>query len=380
MQRLKANRQADAFTMVEMLVVIAIIGILAALLLPALTGGKQRAKRIVCESQLREIGIAFQSFAHDHNSKFPMQVSTNDSGSLEFAQYGNLMSGQFYFGYRNFQPLADILQNPTILVCPADTRLAATSFATLQNTNISYFVGVNAEYDQPMSILAGDGNLAASSTMVHGTAGGRLTWNRALHGYKGNVLFADDHVEEWSDNGGSTLGSRADLILPTVGGSGSGPASGQFGAANRGGGSVNPGATPNRPAGQESAAANPSDGSPASQPGAGSKILDQHRDRTWRAAGQSQLEISNSIVDAVPDATNPADAKVASPKDDNSTMSPTNRKVARVLGDFLGGTYFLILLLMLLYAAYRVWRWQQDPIRKRRVKMEQRRARSDSES
>jgi type II secretory pathway pseudopilin PulG len=366
--------------MVEMLVVIAIIGILAALLLPALTGGKQRAKRIVCESQLREIGIGFQSFAHDHNSKFPMQVSTNDNGSLEFVRNGNLINGQFYFGYRNFQSLADILQNPTILVCPADTRLPATNFATLQNTNISYFVGVNAEYDQPMSILAGDGNLAASSTMVHGTAGGRLTWNRALHVYKGNVLFADDHVEEWSDNGGSTLGSRTDLVLPTVGGSSSAPSTGQFGTASRGGGGANSAMTMNRAAGSESAAANPPNGVPASQPGPGSKVSDNHGDRNWRGGGQSQLEISNSIGDTTPVATNPADAKITSPKDDNSTMSPTNRKVARVLRDFLGGTYFLILLLVLLYSAYRVWRWQQDPVRKRRLKMEQRRARSDAES
>src|SRR5215469_14418041 len=79
----KSNQRANGFTLVEMLVVISIIALLAALLLPALNGGKQRAKRIVCESQLRQIGIAFQSFSHDHNSKFPMEVSTNDGGSME---------------------------------------------------------------------------------------------------------------------------------------------------------------------------------------------------------------------------------------------------------------------------------------------------------
>ena len=82
------------------------------------------------------------------------QVTASDGGSLEFAQNGYLVTGQFYFGFRHFQPLAGILETPKILVCPADTRLAATNFGTLQNFNISYFVGVNAEYAQPMSILA----------------------------------------------------------------------------------------------------------------------------------------------------------------------------------------------------------------------------------
>src|SRR5580704_5155497 len=112
-------RQTGGFTMVEMLVVIAIISILAALLLPGLIGSKKRAKRIVCESQLQQIGIAFQSFAHDHNSKFPMQVSTNDGGSLEFVQNSYVINGPFYFGYQNFQTLAGFLQNPDVLVCPA---------------------------------------------------------------------------------------------------------------------------------------------------------------------------------------------------------------------------------------------------------------------
>ncbi|MBW8865539.1 MAG: prepilin-type N-terminal cleavage/methylation domain-containing protein, partial [Verrucomicrobia bacterium] len=216
----KSHHHAKGFTLVELLVVIAIIAILAALLLPALSASQMRARRIMCESNLHQVGIAFQSFAHDHNSKFPMAVPAGDGGSREFVENGYLMDGDFYFTYRHFQALAGTLENPKVLTCPADTRLPAGNFDALQNTNISYFVGVDADYSKPMSILAGDGNLIGAGTLLREAVGAKLQWTAAQHRFKGNVLFSDGHVEEWSSTAGGELTVSANLARPTINPSG----------------------------------------------------------------------------------------------------------------------------------------------------------------
>src|SRR5262245_58657948 len=62
--------QRRGFTVIELLVAIAIIGILIALLLPAVQAAREAANRVSCENNLRQLVIAAQNF-HDVHRKFP---------------------------------------------------------------------------------------------------------------------------------------------------------------------------------------------------------------------------------------------------------------------------------------------------------------------
>lgn len=71
----RAFARVRAFTLIEMLVVIAIIGILTAILLPVFLGVRERARRTTCLSNIRQIDLALTAYTQDYEGFFPPVVT-----------------------------------------------------------------------------------------------------------------------------------------------------------------------------------------------------------------------------------------------------------------------------------------------------------------
>lgn len=186
----KARKQ-EGMTLIELMVVIALIALLAGLYLPAINRTKAKGVQVKCLGNLRQIGLAYRLFADDHKNSYPMEISLFEGGTRDFVTSGNTA--------KHFQVLSNYLDKTKLLVCPADKLLPADSWPTLLNTNVSYFAGLDANYGNATHFLAGDRNiavdLAGNSSIVWLNVGEQVSWTQEMHQGEGNVLFADNHVE-----------------------------------------------------------------------------------------------------------------------------------------------------------------------------------------
>ena len=228
MKTLSAKAKISGLTLIEVLVVIIMIAVLVAMLFPA-GGGRRKGQRINCKFNLKQVDESFVAWSQTHEEKLPMQVSTNKGGTLEFLQSGSacvhllaLTNSGLMFEHRNivtyskdgkdFQSINSFTNYGVelkSLVCPSDERSSwpyKHSISEIVETNISYFVGIDATLDNPKSILAGDRNLQmdkvpAKSGLLTLTKTSSLGWMNGLHftnsisGSGGNILFADGHVD-----------------------------------------------------------------------------------------------------------------------------------------------------------------------------------------
>ena len=71
-------RSPAAFTLIELLIVIAIIGILAGIMLPALARAREHANMISCTNNLHELAAALQMYAQDSDGFFPVEKSVKN--------------------------------------------------------------------------------------------------------------------------------------------------------------------------------------------------------------------------------------------------------------------------------------------------------------
>ena len=193
-------KKSRGFTLIELLVVIAIIAILAGMLLPALQQARERARRINCASNLKQIGTAMKLYSSSFNDKLPGGPARQ--GGLS---NGTLTDGN---GWKGLEILRsnDFLTDYAVFICPSSTTSAGTGTTALTYGGSSAASDANASYGFVGGMIEGDSSVygradSAISADLTGAASIGSNNDNPNHTGFGNILYQGGHVTGHTGNG-----------------------------------------------------------------------------------------------------------------------------------------------------------------------------------
>jgi len=232
------HKTRSAFTLLELLVVVAIIAILAAILFPVFARARENARRTSCQSNLKQIGLAWIQYSQDYDEKimrFSNGVSSSSATVAAPAVYwwGSWDGATFRGSGGLLQPY---MKSDQVRVCPSFTAPPANAYegstgyaynvATLSPTDYlpdppytgtPRAASLAAISDTAQTVAFADaaqinmaGALAPSTYLSAPSATYPFPNFHARHLETGNVLFCDGHVKALHPNyGGSSAAQLA---------------------------------------------------------------------------------------------------------------------------------------------------------------------------
>ena len=128
--RNNANRLTNraGFTLIELLVVIAIVAVVAAILFPVFAAVRERGRRTVCQSNLKQIAMAMQQYVQDNGGVYPLASGTISKGGVAYL----FDWSQAIFSY---------IKDDQLLLCPdvpGDAPWRAGSISRLGTPDYAY--------------------------------------------------------------------------------------------------------------------------------------------------------------------------------------------------------------------------------------------------
>ena len=145
-QQREPGERSTAFTLIELLIVVAVIAVLAAMLLPTLQKAKSKAQQSVCSSNLRQIFLAFSTYALDSNDSIPIPAANGDPTG-----WSTVLGQGRYLGRSLPMPLGRV--HYPVTSCPAEKQpmcLGASGYDSYYgywNIGASYAINATVQCD-----------------------------------------------------------------------------------------------------------------------------------------------------------------------------------------------------------------------------------------